>query len=212
MKCVLCHSENLKKVPIHVKPQGDYYHCHSCDLVFRDPLQRLNPDLEKARYDFHQNQDTQGYRDFLSKVCNYIYENYSSQDQILDFGCGPTAFLAKILSEKNYQVDLYDLYFHNNKDVFQKKYDVITCTEVIEHVYDPALMLKQISEMLKLNSYFVVLTSERVSSEQFAGWSYRRDVTHVAFYSQHTMKNLEKLFGLKLKQHDQNLWLFQKVT
>ena len=85
---------------------------------------------------------------FLSKLFKPLQGKLKDGAKGLDFGCGPGPALAEMFKEEGRQVDLYDPFFFHNEKVFKKAYDFITCTETIEHFFEPAKEFKRIDEML----------------------------------------------------------------
>jgi 2-polyprenyl-3-methyl-5-hydroxy-6-metoxy-1,4-benzoquinol methylase len=198
------------------KPPGSYFHCIKCDLIFRDPRERLSIEEEKARYDMHHNDDTSAYRQFLQPIVQEI-ENLAQSTakspaelQILDYGCGPTAMLAKFLAEKSYVTENYDIFYHTDQRPLQRTYDVITSTEVWEHFYHPLEEIEQLTKLLKPAGILAIMTSAHQDEAHFADWYYRRDPTHVVFFSETTMKWLAEHFKLRLIKSQSPYWIFQK--
>jgi 2-polyprenyl-3-methyl-5-hydroxy-6-metoxy-1,4-benzoquinol methylase len=100
-------------------------------------------------------------------------------------------------------MDLYDPYFYPDKTVFKNKYEFITCTEAAEHFYNPLAEFNRMNELLKKNGVLAVMTSLFDNSINFDNWYYRRDPTHVIFYS-------EKTFHVIAKQRNWNCWMEDK--
>lgn len=189
-----------------------YFHCSLCDLIFMAPEQRWNPTQEKNRYEHHENEDSAGYRKFLNPVVSRLPDWVRNQDtpEILDFGCGPTAFLSQLLPE--YRIRNFDPYFFPDSALLQKTYDLITSTEVWEHFYHPRQELEGLMKLLKSEGILAVMTSAHPGREAFAGWSYRRDMTHVIFFSEKTMEWLLTAFPLQKVMFQNPLWVFQKSS
>ena len=183
-----------------------------------DPKERLSPAKEKARYDLHENQDTEGYRKFLEPLLLDIDQLTStlqcpkSEVAILDYGCGPTAFFSKMLAEKGYSAQNYDVFFFTNQSVLQKTYDVIVSTEVWEHFYHPLEEIEQLIKLLKPQGFLAVMTSAHQDLNHFQSWHYRRDPTHVSFYSEITMKWISTHFKINLIKAKSPYWIFQEST
>jgi SAM-dependent methyltransferase len=179
--------------------------------------QWLPRELEKARYDQHENGDSEGYRQFLKPVFDEI-EAFCTQSRypcdILDYGCGPTAFFAKWLEEEGLgPVAKYDLHYFTDQGALQRPFDVLVCTEVWEHFHHPQEELEQLTKLLKPGGIFAVATATHPVVDDisvFYDWYYRRDLTHVVFYSETSMKWIAKKFGLVLLRATSPYWIFQK--
>ena len=111
---------------------------------------RLSPEQERDIYRLHDNDPSDpGYRKFLSKLTAPLLERLPPGASGLDFGCGPGPALAQMLEAEGMDVSLYDPYFFSSTAVFDQTYDFITCTEVVEHLYAPAGVFRDLDRMLR---------------------------------------------------------------
>ncbi|HWU42930.1 MAG TPA: class I SAM-dependent methyltransferase [Bdellovibrio sp.] len=216
MECVLCKTPHSAAFKVIQKPERNYFHCPICDLIFMSPDEHLSAAQEKARYDHHQNEDMKGYRAFLEPLVKDL-EQYAqssrrppSEIQVLDFGCGPTAFLGNWLTEKSFRVTNYDLYYQPDQEALKKNYHVITSTEVWEHLQKPLEEISKLVNLLKPGGLLAVMTSSHKGEAAFHDWYYRRDLTHVTFFSEKTMKWIANHFHLQLTKSRSPFWIFKK--
>lgn len=187
MTCLLCLSVNIDDY--HKDGIRDYWQCQNCRLVFVKPEYYLSKADEKLVYDQHQNHANDlGYRSFLNKLLHPLRQKLAKGASGLDFGSGPGPTVSVMLGEQGFAVDNYDIYYANNPELLTKKYDFITCTEVIEHLYNPHDVLTQLTEMLKPNGFLGVMTKRVINKEKFKSWHYKNDPTHVCFYSNETFE------------------------
>jgi len=216
MDCLLCSLPGTLPFKAIKKPERNYFHCPVCDLIFMNPQEYLSKSEEKVRYDHHQNEDTEGYRRFLEPVVHDIeafarLRNKQNREiKILDFGCGPQPLLVRLLEKQDFEVWKYDLFYFSDQHPLQKTYDVITSTEVWEHFHHPHEEIQQLIPLLKPQSLLVVMTSSHPGRELFQDWYYRRDLTHVTFFSERTMKWIAQHFGLNLIKAQSPYWIFAK--
>ena len=203
MHCLVCSSQDITSFETSNDFKQHWY-CNNCEVRFLDPTHYLSSDNEKERYEEHNNviQD-EGYRTFLSKVTNPLEKHLQKNDFGLDYGCGHGPALADILKKKGFKMDLYDPYFYPDKTVFKNKYEFITCTEAAEHFYNPLEEFNKMDEILKKGGILAVMTSLFDNSINFENWYYRRDPTHVLFYS-------EKTFHVVAEQRNWSCWLEDK--
>lgn len=216
MECLLCSSSNLDLWQVFAKPQGKYWHCQDCDFIFMDPSQaRLAPEVEKARYEMHENQESEGYRRFFDPLREQLKALLPPEkgQKLLDFGCGPTQYLSDLLTrEDGYQVQGYDPYFYPQEELLQAEYSGVISTEVFEHFYEPAKSFVSLVHLVSPAGYLFVLTSPRPSARhEFEKWHYRRDPTHVGFFGFKSMSFLAQKHSLRLVLSSENLWIFQKI-
>jgi 2-polyprenyl-3-methyl-5-hydroxy-6-metoxy-1,4-benzoquinol methylase len=108
---------------------------------------------------------------------------------VLDFGSGPTPVFAELLKRRGLEVDIYDLYYAPKKVYEGKSYDLITSTEVFEHLSQPLEILQLLTEHLKERGYIALMTKfPPKEDEAFLNWWYRRDPTHISFLRQRVLK------------------------
>ena len=92
------------------------------------------------------------------------------------------------MKKDGFEVFLYDPFFYPDKDVLTKQYDFITCTETVEHFHNPWKEFNTLNTILKPNGWLGVMTSFLTTDVMFENWYYRRDPTHVTFYSEKTFQ------------------------
>jgi 2-polyprenyl-3-methyl-5-hydroxy-6-metoxy-1,4-benzoquinol methylase len=176
-----------------------YLYCCLCKLVFVPKHYWLSVEDERATYDLHENDaQDQGYRQFLSRLSTPLLEKLKSKQKGLDFGCGPGPTLSVLLEEKGHQVDLYDPLYCNDPSVFNKTYDFICATEVVEHMHDPNKDFAALFKMLKRGGWLGIMTKLVINNRAFSRWHYIHDLTHVCFYSRSTFEYLAQRFNVEL--------------
>jgi len=173
-----------------------YWRCGTCEATFLDPSQRPGLAEERAHYLTHENAvDDPGYRGFLAKLATPLLERLSPNANGLDFGCGPGPALAAMLREAGHNVALYDPAFAPDEAVLAEQFDFITCTEVLEHLHEPARVFDRLATMLRPGGWLGLMTSFQTDDARFATWSYRREPTHVVFYRQATLARIAETRG-----------------
>lgn len=194
--CPLCRWQHTYPLDCEKKT---YYRCRRCRLVFLDARFFLDPGEEKAVYDWHENRpDDAGYRSFLLRSFQEVRQRMPPPAAGLDFGCGPGPALVAMAREAGYTMAAYDKFYADDHDVFRRKYDFITCTEVVEHLADPAAELDRLWTLLKPQGLLVVQTKRVLDDERFQGWFYRRDPTHITFFAQASFEWLAERWGAEL--------------
>jgi len=167
----------------------DYLHCKCCDLVYVPSIYFLSTEDEKAKYDNHQNSpQNQGYRDFLNRLLKPLCQLIPQNAYGLDFGSGPGPTLSIIMREYGYDMDIYDYFYHHDLSVFEKKYDFITTTEVIEHLYHPYEEITKLWSILNSGGVLGIMTAFRPDDDEFGKWYYKRDLTHIRFFTQNSFR------------------------
>ncbi|MGX5915213.1 class I SAM-dependent methyltransferase [Aliidiomarina sp. Khilg15.8] len=190
-----------------------YFRCTGCDLVFADPDTRLTSEDEKSIYEFHTNDPEDGrYRDFLSQLSTPLLTKVRPGMHGLDFGSGPGPTLNLMLEEQGMTMSIYDIYYAPDQGQLQRKYDFVTCSEVAEHFAEPGKSWPELVGLVQPGGWLGVMTSLFISDnvEDFQRWGYKRDPTHVSFYTPKTMQWLAEHFGLSLEIVSDRVILFQK--
>lgn len=210
--CKICQSAVTSMVD--KKKELTYYRCSFCGFVYLDDASVVNQFVEQKHYEKHNNSfECTGYVQMFETFFKDAIEVYAHKIKtILDFGCGEEAVFAQLLKEKGFDVDVYDLYFHSKKIYLNKKYDLITSTEVFEHLKNPQAVLEELTASLNVNGYLVLMTKFPPQEDSvFLAWWYRRDITHISFFTPKSFEIMAKKCGLKLcKTINNNIAVFQK--
>lgn len=209
--CTLCHSVATEFTR---DKQRSYFECSECELIFADPQAKIAEMSEKGIYDLHQNDPSDnGYRRFLMLITEPLLERVHAGAEGLDFGCGPGPTLNLMLEEAGIRMALYDIFYYPDKTPLQRRYDLVTCTEVVEHFNAPATSWPILVSLLKERAWLAVMTSlfTRETPEAFLVWQYKNDPTHVSFYTPKTMQWLANHFGLECEIVSQRVIFFRKI-
>jgi len=188
-----------------------YLRCPVCEATLLHPECLLPPDAERAVYELHDNQpDDPGYRSFLARLTGPLLSRLPAGARGLDFGCGPGPALAQMMEEAGMEMSLYDPFFYPSESVLSGQYDFITCTEVVEHLYQPAGVFRQLDRLLRPGGWLGVMTCFQTDDARFEHWHYRRDPTHVVFYREATFRRLAEQMGWQLEIPRKDVALFRK--
>ena len=215
--CQLCKQDTLM---ICIKDVY-FFQCPNCMLVKRDLNDRLTTNEEVDRYNQHVNKvDDVGYQNYFKK---YIEEGLSpfinDKYRCLDYGSGPEPVLKHVLErDYNLEVNIYDKYYSTDSSVLNEKYDIITCTEVIEHIDDIMGLFNQFNYLLEDEGILFIMTNfhnlsikDSYGIEEFSDWFYIRDKTHVSFFNINTFKKICDVFNFKeIYTNNKNIIVLQK--
>ena len=207
--CTVCKNNKLDFF-LKVKDL-DYWQCNFCKATMLDPINFISSNKEKKHYLKHNNEinDTR-YRTFLSNLILPLKDKISIDDMGLDYGCGYAPALADILKKDGLNVEVYDPFFFKNENIFSRKFNFITCSEVVEHFFKPYEEFNKIDSLLAKNSWLGIMTSFMTEDYMFKNWYYRRDPTHVVFYKKITFKIIANQRNWKINFPSKNIVLFNK--
>ncbi len=207
-KCKLCKG-NTKTV-IHEK-FGTFHWCRDCDFIFKDKSDHISEEKELEIYNSHQNSiDDPRYVAYFKRFIEAaIISTGKEFKEGFDFGSGPSPVLATIL-ERDYGIDMdiYDLNYAPNKTYLDKKYDLVTCTEVIEHLENPQEYFDLLASLMKDDGLLAMMTLFHPESEaDFLNWHYIRDRTHISLFTPRTFAYMAEKSGLKVAYHNDHRYI-----
>ncbi len=207
--CPLCQSHNI--FDFHKDNQRKYLRCNNCYLVFVSKEFHLSKEEEKKRYDLHENyHNDPGYRQFLSRIFEPMNSRIKPKSFGLDFGSGPGPTLSLMFEEAGHKMNLYDIYYSVDKSVFEKQYDFITASEVVEHLKEPFEVLEKLWVCLKPEGFLGIMTKMVLDQQAFSKWHYITDMTHISFFSVETFEWIGEHINSKLEFVDKDVVIFKK--
>lgn len=157
---------------------------------------------------------------FLSRLVAYIYTpapRIGDRKTLLDFGCSTGNFLAhlpttiqsvgieinknavEICRRRKLNVQQGD---HRNLDK-NKKYEIIRCCHVIEHIEDYRIFASNISEILDKDGLLLIYTPnlESLSRKIFGeDWEGYHESTHFNIFSKTALEKIFGEYGLKINR------------
>jgi len=221
--CYLCGKERFKKREGKVRdnPSLDIIECLSCGLVFLSINELPEGFYEQSCMHSGEPQPVVAWlhdtdRDDERRF-RYLSEAMTNRD-ILDFGCGVGGFLLKARSTAHHvmgielEARLQPHFQTNGLDVFQsiddipskQSFDLVTAFHVVEHLEDPANMLRQLATRLRGGGRIIIevpsssdalLTLyESTPFSEFTYWS-----CHLYLFNAANLPLLAQKAGLKLE-------------
>jgi len=192
MDCQLCNQ--MCSFFVHEKTAIRYHYCNHCQYIFKDPQNFQDLQTQKQRYNLHENnEDDEGYQAYFQRFLDFTLPLVGSVKKALDFGCGRTSLLAKMLLKEGIECDYYDPIYYPDTLDDGKKYELIVSTEVFEHLHHPKEVFNALTQRLEEGGYLAIQTQFHPNdTEAFKKWYYHQDPTHIVFFTAETFKVLCK--------------------
>ena len=191
--CPLCQS---KSTFFCDKPKHLFYKCDTCEGIFRPKHTFLTAEAEKEHYEKHNNDVfDERYQAFVSPIVEAILHDFSPETKGLDFGSGTGPVIAKMLTDKGFQVQNYDLFFANDLALLNQKYDYVSCCEVMEHFHQPYKEFEVLKCLLLPKGKLYCKTEIFNNQKPFENWYYKDDFTHVFIYQTKTLEWIKSEFS-----------------
>jgi len=198
MKNVACPLCGALSNSFYTHGQREFLQCSLCLSVFTHPKDYLTAEAEQAHYLCHNNDPGDiRYQNFVSPVTNAILTDFQPQHKGLDFGSGTGSPILKVLTDNGYDVREFDLYFHNDLQALQQKYNYIACSETAEHFKKPHTEFTQLKSLLNAGGRLYVMTDRFDPDRDFGTWFYKTDPTHVFLYHAKAFEYIRQEFGFK---------------
>ena len=213
MNCHICNrSTELFK---DEKTDITYHHCKPCEYIFKSPTCYQSIEEQKERYDLHENDEEDAeYRAYFQRFLDFVLPLVGKPETALDFGCGRSRLLAKILEENGMECDAYDPLYHPDIPSNSKKYELLVTTEVFEHLHQPREVFEILLERLKEGGYLAIQTQFHPNNaEAFKKWYYHQDPTHIVFFRPQTFRVLCEKYGCEFVGYNGvNMLVLRKIS
>lgn len=199
MSCPLCHASSR---PFASGEGRAYRLCGVCRLIFVPRAHFLATGDEVRRYLEHNNSlDNPGYVAMFDKKLDLLPTACPGVKTVLDYGCGYEPVLKALLKRRGYLADVYDENFFSDPPP-RPSYDLVISTETFEHFKSPAREMENILALIRPGGFLAVMTrfyptsGDAPDRADFERWYYKRDPTHIVFYSEKTFSWMADHFGL----------------
>jgi 2-polyprenyl-3-methyl-5-hydroxy-6-metoxy-1,4-benzoquinol methylase len=115
-----------------------------------------------------------------------------------------------MFAEAGHSMAIYDPFYADNPAVLAGCYDFITASEVVEHLRQPGEELERLFGLLKPGGILGIMTKLVLDRTAFSRWHYKRDPTHVCFFSRSTFAWLARCWQAEMELVDQDVILLSK--
>jgi SAM-dependent methyltransferase len=209
--------------------------CPVCDLLYANPLpseEYLTKGYGEAAYDssIEAHYAAATYADMLSTFIEQLPDRHGA----LDIGAGDGAFLECLLERGFDQVagvepsrapiaaarnDIKPLIREGNfntEDYVPNSFNLVTCFQTLEHLYDPLVMTKSVYSLLKPGgaAFFICHNRRALSAKILGRKSPIFDIEHLQLFSPSSARYLLEKSGFKgivllqvMNRYPINYWL-----
>lgn len=218
LKCPLC---GISKVFLWLrKGNFDLVKCENCDFVFIPETQYENSDV-KSQYLGNESSTIDYYNSSAECDSRYfrrnlkILEKYAEPRKILDVGCSTGTFIKEALNrgwkvsgiepnpqavemvrKNNPEAKIYNCFFDEYFKA-DEEINVMHMADVIEHVFNPLVLVKRAYEILPKGGILMVTTCDINS---FLGKRYQiKPEEHLVYFNKKTLAFALEKAGFKIK-------------
>lgn len=216
-KCIICNDNKFSD--LFIKNNFKFVTCINCGLIFINPSPRKK-ELDMYYKNFNYNlgfTNEHIIRNDSIKVLNDLNTYVINKGYLLDIGCGAgffidearkrgwsvtgvdTSIIAINYAKKKLHLNAFigDINHHKLKHDF----DLITLIQVIEHIPNPARLLRRINHILKSKGLLYIATPN-INSVLFkvlqTDFNYLIPPEHIVYYSSSTLCRLLKNNGFNI--------------
>lgn len=226
-KCAVCGTEPNRE---RFELKGfKIVQCTNCEFVYVNP-RVCNEDLPKmystnyfhnTDFGYEEYEETaslriRNFKKWYSELEPFVKNN---PGKALDIGCASGHFL-EILREKKWDVegieldtDMVKVLQDKNIPVYgqpfetfnsNKKYDLITLFDVMEHLPDPHAAFKKLSEIIADDGVIGLITPNFNSFQRKIfgkKWFQFKPMEHIHYFTKETLERVGNEYGLKMIHH-----------
>jgi len=222
IKCIVCNNKEIDKFSIKYEKQDcAVVLCHVCKFHFIPPFYRKKIDYTK----YKSKEVAQAVKDAdvwikiqRNKLRYQLIHRYKKKGSVYDVGVGFGHFIltGKLLGHEVYGVELsqanvdfvrndllLDVENNNFLDVSEdKKYDIVTLWDVLEHIDAGDKIIEKASRIMKSGG-FIFLQVPQIDSffaKLLNGAWWAMGLDHVNYFSKKTIKQLLSKYGFRTKK------------
>jgi 2-polyprenyl-3-methyl-5-hydroxy-6-metoxy-1,4-benzoquinol methylase len=226
LKCPLCKNDTRKSFPVTIQEAGPKrrlhaYSCLNCGLVFLENYQ------EDRNFMYDDNYTVWGKATESAEVIESKREAFRHQlaslkkfinpkgKRLLDIGTG-NGYLLDVAKEMGFDCYGLDVSEYScsiakqrfpgrifngpmEKARYKAKFDVITMTDILEHIHDPHSFFQAVIKNLKPGGYVLVITPDTDSTTRVIlgrNW-FQYKYEHVLCWNGKSIRQLMSDFGLR---------------
>lgn len=150
-----------------------------------------------------------------AKLIESLFDKDNHKIKILEFGCG-WGFWSRFMKMMNFDIETCEISIsrieylvknnlenHNNLNLIKKKYDLIFSDQAIEHVSEPYVVMKKLSNLLKDGGYMLhkfpssFLFKSKLKKNYFPKKDCAHPLEHLNIYNKQCILKMANKLNLK---------------
>lgn len=213
VQCPICNSEKIAESVERINSYS-INHCKNCDIVFSDPMK--SPGFEWYEHSFKESAINSVYARMLWRHQQFLDDDFFYGKELLDIGCATGAFLNEA-RKKGYEAWGFDFNgeavriskeqyglkntYHMDIEAFcrnfsHKRFDAISCFDVLEHLDDPNQFISRIKSILKPGGYVALSIPNRGRAIETIDYDFPPG--HLTKWSKDSLSNFLEINGFKI--------------
>ena len=200
---------------IPIFSEDDFY-IRNYEKISADHLNHLkkygkNPFMDEKYWIECENSTAKLISKYLSKI--YKSNNIKQRAKILDVGVGMGRLISRFKTEDKFGLDISKEYIKVAKskginvclskieDIPYKEniFEIITCTDVLEHVFDLNLSIKNILKVLKKDGYLIIRVPYNENLKGYLAETCPYEYVHLRKFDEYSLKlQFEKIHNVKV--------------
>jgi SAM-dependent methyltransferase len=224
MNCPICnHNKNKNvynsdKIEIttskkNYKVQTKVSECKQCGFMFVNPRKSLKyyNKLYPIQYRILGDLNNKENEKLKLNEFKFIIKNIENCKDVFDIGASDGGML-KLFKDKNYNVygnepnsyacevarKKYDIHIYNSTSIPNRKYDLFTCSNVLEHIYDINKFIIDVKSKLNDNGYLYIEVPDLNFIDKWNNISDFFVFQHLNYFNSSTLQALLLKHGLEI--------------
>jgi len=195
-------------IPIFCDEEGDEY-IENYDNISRDHISAISSEVENPFI------DKDVWEEIEKNTVDELIANVKKADKVLDIGVGTGRLLKHISQVEKYGIDIsfnylerlietdIDVCMGNIEDLpyLDDFFDVIVCSDVLEHVIDLKVAISEISRVLKKDGVFILRVPYKEDLAQYLSAESPYNYVHIRNFDEYELEILFcRVFDFSIKK------------
>lgn len=197
--------EKLSGVPVY------YHRCQTCGFLFTALTDRWSPeDFRRHIYNDDYVRYDPGYADERPQsnatMLTNLFGNHRQSISVLDFGGGNGATVDLLKANGFRDALCYDPISRPQEALPDRRFDLVTCFEVLEHANDPMDVVRRLAALTDgMVLFSTLLQPADIETQRLRWWYAAPRNGHISLFSRKSLALAWQAVGLSLGSFSENL-------